>query len=391
MADSEVEQDQKTEAPTQKRLREVSEKGDVLQSKELTIAFAMLAALAWFLMISHTMFHDLTIMLKMGLTFSHDTITRFDPFTLFKRLIACIILPFSMLFLLISVAAIAAPAILGSLGFRWEALNFKPERLNPFTGFMRIFGLQGLVELGKSLLKTLLIGSLGLWILWQRLPLIIGLGRHDLKAAVSELGNIFLLLVLVMSLALAAVAVIDVPIQIIRRNRRLRMSKQEIKDENKQTEGSPEIKAAIRQRQIAVFRASNRKAVQESTVVIANPTHFAVALRYKTGEDIAPIVMARGADELALALREMAEESKVPILHYPLLARALYFTSKSGELIREELYKAVASILAFIFRLNAGEPGLVPPVVDIPEEVRFNEEGQPEKRPKTEPDKKEKL
>ncbi|MFT8736159.1 MAG: flagellar type III secretion system protein FlhB [Zymomonas mobilis] len=380
MADSEVEQDQKTEAPTAKRLREVAEKGDVLQSKELGIAFAMLASLAWFLMISHTMVHDLTVMLKMGLSFDFNAFSNFDPFSAFSRLIACIILPFSMLFILMMVAAIAAPTVLGSLGFRWEALNFKADRLNPIAGFSRIFGLQGLWELGKSIVKILLIGSLGLWILWQRLPLIMELGRHDFKAAINEIGHIFLILVLVLSLALAVVAAIDVPIQIMRRNRRLRMSKQEIKDENKQTEGSPEIKAAVRQRQIAVFRASNRKAIQDSTVVIANPTHFAVALKYKAGEDIAPIVMAKGVDELALALREMADDNDVPVLHYPLLARAIYFTSNSGELIREELYKAVASILAFIFRLNAGEPGLTLPVIDVPDEVRFDENGHQAKK-----------
>lgn len=380
MADSDVDQDQKTEAPTQKRLREVAEKGDVLQSKELGIAFAMLASLAWFLMISHRMVYDLGIMLKMGLSFDFNAFSKFDPFSVFIRLITCIILPFSMLFVLMAFAAIAAPAVLGSLGFRWEALNFKPERLNPIAGFSRVFGMQGLFELGKSIVKVLLIGSLGLWILWQRLPVIMQLGRHDLKASINEIGHIFLILVLVMSVALAVVAAIDVPIQIFRRNRRLRMSKQEIKDEHKQTEGSPEIKAAVRQRQIAVFRASNRKAVQDSTVVITNPTHFAVALKYKAGEDIAPIVTAKGIDELALALREMADESDVPVLHYPLLARSVYFTSNSGELIREELYKAVASILAFIFRLNAGEEGLTLPVIDVPEEVRFDENGHKAKK-----------
>lgn len=151
MADSDVDQDQKTEAPTQKRLREVAEKGDVLQSKELGIAFAMLASLAWFLMISHRMVYDLGIMLKMGLSFDFNAFSKFDPFSVFIRLITCIILPFSMLFVLMAFAAIAAPAVLGSLGFRWEALNFKPERLNPMRVFPVFLACKGFLSLASRL------------------------------------------------------------------------------------------------------------------------------------------------------------------------------------------------------------------------------------------------
>ena len=156
------------------------------------------------------------------------------------------------------------------------------------------------------------------------------------------------------------------------------MSKQDVKDENKQTEGSPELKGAIRRRQMETARRSARSAVAEASVVLTNPTHFAIALRYRPAEDAAPVVVARGRGATADAIRALAAEHKVPMLSYPQLARALYFTTRAGQLIREDLYIAVATILAFVFNIDrAMAEGRTQPVVEVPGEVRFDENGKP--------------
>ena len=179
--------------------------------------------------------------------------------------------------------------------------------------------------------------------------------------------------------ALAGIAMIDVPAQFLQRIKRLRMTRDEIKEEHKQTEGSPEAKAAVRRRQREVARASARGAIAEATVVLTNPTHFAVALRYRPNEDAAPIVVARGRGATAEAIRELAGEHNVPLLSYPQLTRALYYTSRTGQVIREDLYLAVATILAFVFNLETAlATGTPQPAVEVPVGARFDAGGRPE-------------
>jgi flagellar biosynthetic protein FlhB len=292
-------------------------------------------------------------MLTEGLTFDADIVRDFHPASAAFRLIGLVLLPLFSLFAVTIVAAIGAPALLGSLGFRSSAFAFKPEKLNPLSGIKRIFSMNGLVELGKSIAKVVLIGSIGVWLLLDQSRRLIGLSSKEIGAALSDVGDTFVLAVLIMALALGAIALIDIPAQIMQRGGRLRMSKQEVKDEHKQTDGSPEMKAAVRRRQQEVLRGSARAAVAEATVVLTNPTHFAVALRYRPGEDVAPIVVARGRGATAEAIRSLAKDSTVPILSYPQLARAIYFTTRTGHIIREDLYLAVASVLAFVFNLDA--------------------------------------
>jgi len=373
------EQDQKTEAPTDKRRREAAEKGDVLQSRELGTALVIVAGAAWLALAGPLFIGSLSEMLIEGLTFDHESVRNFDPGSVALRLIGMILLPVFALFALTILAAIGGPALLGSFGFRSKALRFNPGKMNPLSGMKRIFGIQGLVELGKSIAKVLLLGGIGVWLLLDQTRALFGLGSQDVKAALASAGNLFNIAMLVMAFALALIAMIDVPAQIFQRAGRLRMSKQEVKEEHKQTEGSPELKAAVRRRQHEVLRGSARAAVAEATVVLTNPTHFAVALRYKLGEDAAPIVVARGRGATAQAIRELAADSIVPVLSYPQLARAIYFTTRTGHVIREDLYLAVATVLAFVFRLNAeiGEE-LVQPDIVVPTAARFDESGRPE-------------
>lgn len=371
------EDDEKTEAPTAKRRQDASEKGDVLQSKELGTALVMIVGAAWIAMAGPWAIAALKRMLSNSLSFDSSAIETFDPGSAILTTLATVALPIALLFLLTMAAAIAAPALLGSLGFRWSAIGFKANKMNPAAGLKRIFGVQGLVELGKSLLKIVALGAVGYWLLMDQIASIVTMGQQDMRTALDNLGGTFIFAVLVMTLALALVAGADVPAQMLQRAKRLRMSKQEIKDENKQTEGSPELKAAIRQKQMQVAKGSARKAVTEATVVLTNPTHFAVALRYKPGYDVAPIVLARGRGATADAIRELAGELAVPLLQYPQLTRAIYYTSRSGQMIRDDLYIAVAAILAFVFNLDrAMADGIVQPAVEVPVGARFDEEGR---------------
>jgi flagellar biosynthetic protein FlhB len=369
--------DEQTEAPTDKRRREAAESGDVLQSRELGTALVVLSGAAWIALAGPWFVGACRDILGRGLSFDRSAIDSFDPAQTAVGLILPVIPPLATLFALTLVAAIGTPAMLGSLGFRWGAVAFKPDKLNPLSGLKRIFGMQGLVELGKGLVKVTLLGAVGYWMLKGRMPALIGMGRGDIAGELGEVGHVFTVSILVMALALGMIAGLDIPTQLFQRAGRLRMTKQQVKEEHKQNEGSPEMKGARRRRQHEMLSNAARKAVPEATVILTNPTHFAVALRYRPGFDAAPIVVARGKDETARAIRELADANAVPILSYPQLTRALYFTSRTGQIIRDDLYIAVATVLAFVFNLDrAMAEGVRQPIIDVPPAARFDEKGQ---------------
>ncbi|RHW18451.1 flagellar biosynthesis protein FlhB [Sphingomonas gilva] len=371
-------QDQKTEAPTQKRVRDAREKGDVLQSRDLGGALVVLAGAAWFAVAGAWAMGALGDMVADALSFDARDIGDFQPGMRALTLIVAILLPLGSLLALTMAAAILGPALLGSLGFRSGAMAFKADRMNPISGVKRMFGLQGVIELGKSLAKVIVLGAVGYLVIEANRPVIFGLAQADPREAIADIGAIFAQVVLAMAGGLAVIALADVPLQWLQRARKLRMSKQEIKEEHKQTEGSPELKAALRRRQYEMARTQTRGAIAESTVVLVNPAHFAVALRYRPGTDAAPVVVARGRGVLAQAIRDLAAEGEVPVLRYPLLARAIYFTARAGDIVRDDLFVAVASVLAFVFNLDAAlAAGRAQPDVDVPEGARFDEDGRP--------------
>jgi flagellar biosynthetic protein FlhB len=375
----EQDQDQKTEAPTPKRRREATENGDVLQSRELGTALVILVGAAWIALAGPMMMDAFRSMVTDGLSFGAADVGDFDPGKVILRLLGAIALPVIILFALTIIAAIGAPALLGSLGFRPGAFAFKGNKLNPLNGIKRMFGMQGLIELVKSLAKVILLGGIGAWLIFGQVHNIIGLTSQDINPALANVGHTFTTAMLVMAGALFLIAMIDVPAQIFQRMRRLRMTKQEVRDDHKQTEGSPEMKGAMRRRQMETARNSARKAISEATVVLTNPTHFAVALRYRPETDAAPIVLAKGRGATAEAIRELAGEHDVPLLSYPQLTRALYYTSRPGQIIREDLYMAVASVLAFVFNLDAVlASGQGQPEIDVPTGMRFDARGLPE-------------
>ncbi len=371
------ENDQKTEAPTAKRRADAARKGDILQSREFGTALVMLSGAAWLAIAGPYFVSGCLDLLTSGLRFDTDAVQNFDPASAVYKILPAIIVPLACLFGLSLFAAIAGPALLGSAGFRPQAAGFKANKLNPAKGIARIFGTQGMLELGKSLVKTLLLGSLGYWLVSGELHMIFGLSGNDVKPAAAIIGNIITSALLWLALGLAAIAAFDVPVQIIRRNVRLRMSKQEVKEEMRESDGSPEMKQARLQRQHDILAGSARKAVSEATVILTNPAHFAIALRYRPGMDAVPVVAARGRGDVALAIRELARDQGVPTLEYPQLARAIYFTSRAGHSISEDLFVAVAAILAFVFNLEqALADGVSQPAVVVPPPKRYDVNGK---------------
>jgi flagellar biosynthetic protein FlhB len=368
---------EKTEKPTPKKLSEASNNGDLLQSRELSTALVVMAGIAWLAVAGPALVDAVRQMLAEGLRFDSADIATFAPAQRAAHLIATVALPLGGVLLATLAAAVVSPAMLGSLGFRTKAWHPKPGKLNPLSGIKRIFGVQGLVELVKSLAKVLLIGSIGFYLLAGQMSAIQGMAKAGVEPAISELGSIFILVALALAASLFIVAGVDVPFQIYQRTKRLNMTKQEVKEEHRQSDGSPEVKGAIRRKQYETLSKSVRKAVEEASVVLTNPTHFAVALRYHPGRDAAPVVLARGADEIARAIRELANDNGVPVLQYPELTRAVYFTSRAGQQIDERLFMAVAAVLAFVFRIeNRMASEMERPHVELPESMRFDSDGR---------------
>jgi flagellar biosynthetic protein FlhB len=369
--------DQKTEKPTPKKLADSKREGDVLMSRELATALMMMAAAGWLVAAGGWFVQSASQLVRRGLTLTSADVVDFDPAQALVRNGIDILLPLAALFGLALVAALAGPAMLGSMGWRSKSLAFKGNRINPLNGIKRMFGMQGAIELMKALAKVLLLGTIGYMVVNKAMPAIMALAASDLVGAIGMAGTEIGFAMLAMTGGLVVIAMIDVPAQLFQRTKRLRMSKQDIKDEMKESEGSPELKQAQRQRQHEILSNSARKAVSEATVILTNPTHFAVALRYRLGEDAAPVVVARGRGDVALSIRELASADDVPILEYPQLTRALYYTTRAGRTIPEELFVAVATILAFVFRLEqALADGIAPPNIDVPDTHHFDAEGR---------------
>lgn len=376
---AEVDRDQKTEEATPKRKRESSEKGDVLASRELATALALAFGTGWIAIAGAWAVTSWGEMLKSGLSLEPGSTRDFDVGNKVIELLGMAAVPLLALLGATLLAAIAGTALLGSLGFRAAAMAPKASKLNPGAGLKRMFGAQGAAELGKSIAKVIFLGAVSWWSVSGDIDRLNGLAANDAHAAAGTLGSMLVNLLMSLTIALVAIAAIDVPIQIRQRNARLRMSKQEVRDEHKESEGKPEVKAAIRQRQYALLSGSARKAVTEAAVILTNPTHFSVALRYRPGIDAAPFVVARGRGETALAIRELAKEADVPVLEYPQLTRAIYFTTRAGQPVSHDLYVAVATVLAFVFNLDAAlATSADKPDIDVPDNLRFDASGRPE-------------
>ena len=371
---------EKTEDPSQKRLDKAKEDGEVLSSKELQVfmtmsmGVALIYALYLFLppRIGHWVaffeFGSLDqlnnyIMTRMG-----------DAMAIFIVISAIVGLP-----IMLTVLATQG-ALSGGINFAVKSMQFKGNRINPLSGFKRMFSVNGLVELAKAVAKVLLLTAAFATVIWLILPVLLNLLSTNLTSALAESFSALMLSLGASLVVLAIIAGIDLAYAIHKHTKKLKMSPQELKDEHKQSEGSPEVKSRIRRLQMeASRRASEQGAAVEqagdATAIITNPTHFAVALKYVPGEMKAPVILAMGRGKIAERIIAKGEESEVTIFRSPLLARALYFTSEIGQEINDGVYTAVAAVLAYVFRLDRGETP-PEPMFEIPSELQFDEFGK---------------
>ena len=379
MAEENEDGQEKTEEPSQRKIEKAKEDGKVLSSKEMfvftNISMGLVLMFAFFLVARQYLFEWADL-------FVFDSDTKLDNLYSIKSNYALwYYLKVSLLFgTPIFLITLGTQIAVGGINFAPKAMSFKGSKLNPIKGFKNIISMKSLVELGKSILKVCLLMGTATYVIYLYLPTIIRISDGNLNSALETLKKLFPLLLIASLIALATIAAIDYFWQRYQHIESLKMTRQEQKDEFKQTEGSPEVKQKIRQKQMEASMASaaQRKSVEnvsEATAIITNPTHFAVALKYIVGEPGAPEVVAMGRGNIAQEIINRGKEKNITVYRSPLLARALFFTSEIGKEISEKLYNAVAVALAYIYKIDKGEY-VDEPQIDIPEDLRFNENGK---------------
>ncbi len=360
---------ERTEPASERRLEQAREEGQVARSQELT-TFAMLMAGAaglWFL--GAQLFTQMRVLVRQGL--SLDAAMVQDPGQMMQHLYQQsfeALAAAAPLLLVLLIVAFCVPQLLSGWLFTWNALRFDAKRLNPIAGVGRIISWRGAAELAKALVKAGLITVVAAAVLWHYYEPLQQLARLPLEAGIAYLsrmaGGSFLILAGTMALVAAA----DVPFQLWRHGSELKMSREELRREQRESEGDPQIKAAIRNQQRAMARRRMMAEVPNASVIVTNPTHYAVALRYDERNAGAPRVIAKGADLVAAKIREVGAQHQIPVLESPALARAMYQHAEIGSEIPEKLYAAVAEVLAYVYQLrryrdHGGDaPGQLSPV-----------------------------
>ena len=379
MAEENQDGQEKTEEPSQRKINKAKEDGKVLTSKEMFVFTSIAAALLFMYALS---FFGKSLLFEWGDLFVLSGPEGLDDMLLKKPLQALFyIIKFILLIGLPMIAVVLATQFaVGGINFAPKAANFKGSKINPISGLKRMFSLKSLVELGKNLLKVFLLVTSAVVVLYYLMPGILRITDGSLKAGLEHIQNSFPILVGALLLGLLVIAVLDYFYQRYEHITSLGMTKQEVKDEYKQTEGSPEVRAKIRRLQMesATKAAKQQEALDnmdEATAIITNPTHFAVALKYEVGQVGAPKIIAMGKGLIAKRIIELGSEKNITSFRSPLLARALFFTGEIGEEISEKLYNAVAIALAYVYRLDRGEDATEPDIT-VPEDLQFNENGQ---------------
>jgi flagellar biosynthetic protein FlhB len=369
----ETQDSERTESPTQKRLDDARARGQVPRSRDLTAAAVVLAGGLGLRFLGGLFGGRMLSVMRENLSFTRDAaLDNGWMMHQFERSALEGALAMAPLLGLLLAAAVMAPLAIGGWTFSGEALVPDFARLNPVSGLGRVFSVRGLIELGKALARFLVVVIVAIMLLWKQLHSFNQLELEPVGAAVSHALSLAGTALIALGGALAAIALVDVPLAIWQFNKQMRMTRQEIRDEHKETEGSPEIKGRVRRTQQAMARKRMMQQVPKANVVITNPTHFAVALQYDEANMRAPIVLAKGQDLVAARIREIALEHSVPLVEAPPLARALHASCELGDEIPARLYAAVAKILVYVYQLRTarrrGEPGPAMPSVEVPED-----------------------
>ena len=365
---------EKTEQATPKRRKEAREKGQVPRSRELNTTLVLLAGSVGLIFMGGSLLGNLKSLVQKGLSIEREML--FDPGALPAMLWGSLrdaLIILSPLFALLLTAALIGPVVLGGWSFSIKSIQLKLEKLNPVKGLGRIFGWRGLMELAKTLAKFAVVTAISALLLWHLAGRLLMLGDEPLRQGLAHAGQLLSWSFLGLSAVLLLIAMVDVPFQIWEHSRQLKMTRQEVKDEMKETEGRPEVRGRIRQLQREMAQRRMMEEVPNADVVIVNPVHYAVALKFNY-QMKAPKVVAKGADLVAGRIRQLAEQHNVVVFSAPPLARALHNSTKLNQEIPGGLYIAVAQVLAYVYQLKntAAEQSAVPePPSDLPVPEEF--------------------
>ncbi len=349
---------EKTEEPTSKKKEESRRDGEVARSKELTTAILLIASGFALLTFGAWMGGKALELFAYNFTLDrNDLITHDAMFTHFIGSVLRALWVVMPLLLVLFVTAILSQVVVGGWNITAKALIPKFSKMNPISGIKRIFSKNSLVEFIKSVAKVILVGSVSFVIIWGLRSDFSSLGAMALEPAIAKGSYLIVWSFLAISSSLIVVVLIDVPWQIYQQNEKLKMTLQEVKDEFKNTEGKPEVKGRIRRMQMEMSQRRMMSDVPDADVVITNPTHYAVALKYDDSGNGAPMVLAKGGDNLAAKIREIADHYQIPVLQLPPLTRAIYYSTEIGDEIPQSLYMAVAQVLAYVFQMKQHKAG----------------------------------
>lgn len=368
MAEEETGQE-RTEQATPRRLERAREEGQVARSRELATSVILLAGSISLYVFASQLGDSFAALSHTAFGFSREGLS--DPGTMGRVLSVATLSALGALLpilVLLMIATLIGPAALGGLLFSTKALMPKLERIDPLRGLQRMFSLRSLVELLKAIAKVALVATVAALLLWTLREELFALAVEAPQPALLHGLRLVGISAIVLSASTLLIAAVDVPFQLFDHARKLRMTMQQVRDEMKETEGRPEVKSRIRQLQRQLARSRMMAAVPGADVVITNPTHFAVALRYEAGRAVAPVLVAKGSELLAFKIREIAEAHAVPVVESPRLARAVYYSTEIDAQIPAGLYLAVAQVLAYVFHLRSYRRGQGPAPV-LPSEL----------------------
>ncbi|MBK7952838.1 MAG: flagellar type III secretion system protein FlhB [Candidatus Accumulibacter sp.] len=365
---------ERTEPASARRLEQAREEGQVPRSREVGAFLVLIVAAAAFWLLGPWMVQRLAEIFRRGLRVDADLAR--EPLLMLVRLADSSIdalLTLAPLFAALVAAALLSPFFLGSWNFSPQALQPDLSRVNPLKGLARLVSWSGLAELLKAVAKASLLGGVAAWILWSERGDLFAMFAQSIPVGLSSTGHLLSFSFLAIVAAMLLIVAVDVPFQIWQYHDKLKMSRQELKQEGKELEGNPEIKGRIRQLQREAARKRMMAAVPAADVIVTNPGHYAVALAYKSGMQ-APKVLAKGLGEIALKIRQLGAESDIPIVEAAPLARALYRHVELDQEIPSTLYAAVAEVLAYIYQLSnwrqsGGEQPLPPRAITVPDEL----------------------
>lgn len=347
---------ERTEEATSRRKQQAREKGQVPTSRELNTMVMMMAAAGGVALLGPGIVKGIKELTVWNFTVSREQI--FDVSSmhlLFENSLVHAVMTLAPFFLVMILAAFVGPFMIGGLNFSGKALAFKWDKLDPIKGLGRVFAIKGFVELVKALAKFLVIGTVAVLFLYQQFDSYLNLGYESVSIALPHATHLLIWAFVTIASSLILIALVDVPFQIWDYNKQLKMTFQEIKDENKDTEGNPEVRGRVRRTQREIAQRRMMEEVPKADVIITNPEHYSVAIKYDPKTMAAPIVVAKGIDIIAMQIRRIANEHNVPILEAPPLSRSLYHTTELNAAIPAGLYLAVAQVLAYIFQLRTSK------------------------------------